>query len=61
MQAALAALPELPAIRLQAVAAPVRWARRLQQEAGAVVRGIGDEDRATGDHLALRAGPGADA
>jgi hypothetical protein len=41
MQPALAALPELPAVGPQAVAAPVRRARRLQQELRTVARRIG--------------------
>src|SRR5690606_37321086 len=61
MQAALAPLPELPLIRLEAVAAPVRWAGRFQQNLRAVLGGGGYQHAPAGDHLALRAGPRADA
>ena len=61
MQAALAALPELPVVGHQAEAAPVRRARRLQQELGAITCCGGHQFGASFDHLALRAGPGADA
>ena len=59
VQAALAPLPEFPAIRVQAVATPMRGARRVQQEPGAIASGIGDQYGAAGNDLALRAGPGA--
>ena len=49
-----------PRLGMQAIAAPVRRARRPQHEAGAVARGVGDQHGARGDHLALRRGPGAD-
>ncbi len=61
MQAALATLPELPAIGLQPVAAPVgrtRWGERKPRR---VLGGIGHQHRAPCNHLALRAGPGAQA
>ena len=61
VQAALAALPELPLIGLEAVATPVRRARRHQHELRAKLGGIGHQHAAARDHLALRAGPGANA
>ena len=56
VQAAFAALPELPAVWLQAVAAPVRRAGRVQHEARGVFGGFGHEPGAARDGLALRAG-----
>jgi malonate transporter len=61
VQPALAALPELPAVGHQPVAAPVRRARRRQQELRGVHGGVLHQHVASADHLALRAGPGADA
>src|SRR6185369_14406085 len=61
VQARLASLPELPRLGLQAVAAPVRRPRRLEQVPGAIARGVGKQRRARFDHLALRRGPGTDA
>src|SRR5690606_13609417 len=61
MQAALAALPELPVVGLEAVASPMGWAGRAQQELRAVLRCVGHQHRAALDHFALRAGPGTDA
>ena len=61
VQPALAPLPELPLIGLEAVATPVRRARRHQHELRAVLGGVGHQHAPARDHLALRAGPGADA
>src|SRR5450830_525536 len=61
MQAALAALPELPALGHQPETAPVRRARWFEHELGAIARRIGHQHAAAADHLALRTGPGTDA
>ena len=61
MQTAFAPLPELPGVRHQPVAAPMRRARRLQQKAGCVLGRIGHQRATACDHLALRRGPGANA
>src|SRR5690606_31880318 len=49
VQPALAALPELPAVGHQAEAAPVRRARRVEQELRAVLRGVAHQHRAALD------------
>jgi outer membrane protein OmpA-like peptidoglycan-associated protein len=61
VQPALAALPELPAVRHQAVAAPVRRTRRREQVPGRGHGRVLHQHVAAADHFALRAGPGADA
>ena len=53
MQTALAALPELPVVRLEPVAAPVWWPWRVQHEFGGVFGGVGHQLCAPGYHLAL--------
>src|SRR6218665_189092 len=61
MQAALAPLPDLPQARFEPVPAPMRWPGWLEHELRAVPGGIGQQHTTACNHLALRAGPGADA
>src|SRR5664279_4886365 len=60
VQATLAALPELPGLRHQAVAAPMARTRLVQAEPRRGFRGIGEQHSPRADHLALRGCPGAD-
>src|SRR5574344_2833194 len=61
MQTAFAPLPKLPLLGHQAVAAPMWWARRVEQKLRPVFGRVGDQHAAPGNHLSLRAGPSTNA
>src|SRR6218665_2985207 len=61
MQAALAPLQNPPRAGFEPVPAPMRWPGWLEHELRAVPGGIGQQHTTACNHLALRAGPGADA
>ena len=59
VQAAFAALPELPVVGLQAIAAPVRWAGRVIAKFGGEGSFVFIQHPSGFNHLTLRAGPRA--
>lgn len=56
MQATFAALPKLPVVGFEPIPAPMRRARRLQQELGTVACCVGDQYPPARYHLALWTG-----